>query len=142
MENGNPLPDVWLLEDFAGYDERIGVWERTLSHYNVALKYFRETAQDDFDARDMVLPISPIAILQIVRDAKGPQFKIDRASAPFAFVWVEMIAHLGNTLRPGQTRTDMALVVGEGIVSCNNAFLSHRAWAPGVLPHHNITHYA
>ena len=117
MQSGNPLPEVWRLEDFARYGERIGFWERTKSGYNVALKYFRATAQDDFDERDMVLPIAPIAIPQITRD-KGPDYTIDRSSAPHAFVWVEMVAHLSNTLRDGQMQTDMALVVGAGIESC------------------------
>ena len=66
----------------------------------------------------MVLPPSPIAIPPISRPAKGPQFTIDPDSPRHAFVWVEMIAHLSNTLRDEQTQTDMALVVGAGIESC------------------------
>ena len=118
MKNGNPSPNVWVLEDFAEYGERIGFWECIKSHYNVALKYFREMAQTEFEARDMVLPISPIAIPQLSRVAKGPQFTIDPDKPPHAFVWVEMIAHLSNTPGGEQTQTDMARVVGAGIVSC------------------------
>jgi len=112
------LPHVWLLADFERYGELIGFWECTKSRYNVALKYFRETAQNKFEGRDMDLPISPIAVPQLLRAAKGPQFTIDHDGPRHAFVWLEMIAHLSNTLRGEQTQTDMALVVGAGIVSC------------------------
>ena len=111
-------PNVWLLQDFEAYDELIGFSECVRSNYNVALKYFREMAQDKFEGRDMLLPTSPIAIRQLSRPGKGPEFAIDHESTPHAFVWVEMIAHLSKTLRDDQTPTDMALVVGAGIQSC------------------------
>ena len=65
----------------------------------------------------MVLPISPICIPQIKRGPKGPQWTFSE-SVPHPFSWVEMVAHLSNTLRGEQTQTDMALVVGRGLVSC------------------------
>ena len=111
-------PDVWLLQDFEAYDAVIGFTECVRSNYNVALKYFRDIAQNKFEGRNMLLPTSPIAIRQLSRPDKGPQFTIDHESPPHAFVWVEMIAHLSKTLRDDQTQSDMALVVGAGIVSC------------------------
>ena len=122
MEGANgPRPSaahVWVLHDFAAYGELIGFSECDKSHYNVALKYFREMAQDTFEGRDMDLPTSPIAIPPLLRVSKGPQFTIDHNGPRHPFAWVEMIAHLSNTIREGQTQTDMALVVGAGIVSC------------------------
>ena len=61
------------------------------------------TAQDEFESRDMELPVAPISIRGIKRDAKGPQWTLSEGP-PHAFVWVEMIAHLRSE--------DMALVVG------------------------------
>ena len=110
--------NVWTLRDFAAYGERIGFGESIKSNYSVALKYFRTTAKDKFESRDMVLPLAPIAIPGIKRDPKGGPQWTPSGSPPHAFVWVEMIAHLSNTLRAEQTQTDMALVVGPGIVSC------------------------
>jgi hypothetical protein len=107
--NGRPDPICWTLRDFEEYGERIGFGESTKSNYNVALKYFRMTAQDEFESRDMELPVAPISIRGIRRDAKGPQWTLSEGP-PHAFVWVEMIAHLRSE--------DMALVVGPGIVSC------------------------
>ena len=112
------VTNVWFLHDFEAYDEVIGFSECDRSNYNVALKYFRDIAQNKFEGRNMLLPTSPIAIPQLTRPGKGAQFAIDHESTPHAFVWVEMIAHLSKTLRDDQTQTDMALVVGAGIESC------------------------
>jgi hypothetical protein len=112
-----PSPRAWSLRNFKEYGEQIGFYETIRSHYNVALKYLRMTAQDKLEARNLVLPVAPIPIQGINRDAKGPQFTFSEGP-PFPFVWIEMVAHLSNTLRGDQTQTDMELVVGQGILSC------------------------
>ena len=112
-----PSPRAWHLRFFKDYGEQIGFYETNKSQYNVALKYLRMTAQDKFEARNLVLPVAPIPIQGINRDTKGPQFTFSEGP-PFAFVWIEMVAHLSNTLRGDQTQTDMELVVGQGILSC------------------------
>jgi hypothetical protein len=112
-----PSPRCWHLRFFEEYGEEIGFHETIKSNYNVALKYLRMTAQDKFEARNLKLPVAPIPIQGIIRDTKGPQFTFSE-DPPFAFVWIEMVAHLSNTPRGDQTQTDMALVVGQGILSC------------------------
>ena len=117
MGKGLPSPMCWVLQNFAEYGERIGFRESNKSHYNAALKYFRMMAQEKYEARDILLPIAPICIPQIIHDTKGPGWTFHE-SQPEPFSWMEMVGHIDNKLRGEQTQTDMALVVGRGIVSC------------------------
>ena len=80
--NGRPDPICWTLRDFEEYGERIGFGESTKSNYNVALMFFRMTAQDEFESRDMELPVAPISIRGIRRDAKGPQWTLSEGPPP------------------------------------------------------------